>query len=85
MNQVQKARQFVRHVRQQASQYSSNHTVITMGMDFYFRDAKKWYKNLDRLIEAVNALPGEGVHMMYSTPQCYLKGLHESRRQWPGN
>lgn len=85
MNQEQKARQFIRHVRHQATMYATNNTIITMGMDFYFRDATKWYTNLDRLINAVNALQSEEhVNMFYSTPACYLKSLHETRRRWPG-
>lgn len=79
-----KAVDFIAHVRKQANNYATNHTIITMGMDFYFRDAKKWYENLDKLFEAVNDLePVEHVRIFYSTPSCYLKSLHESRRRWP--
>lgn len=79
-----KAMDFIAHVRKQAKTYATNHTIITMGMDFYFRDAKKWYHNLDKLIQAVNELePVENVRIFYSTPSCYLKSLHESRRRWP--
>lgn len=79
-----KTREFINHVRQQAANYNTNHTIITMGMDFYFRDADKWYRNLDKLIASVNSLTAtEGVHMMYSTPGCYLKSLHELNRRWP--
>lgn len=83
-NQDQKAREFIRHVRKQSAMYATNHTVITMGMDFYFRDAGKWFTNLDKLMEAINRIANEeGVHMLYSTPSCYLKSLHESRKLWP--
>lgn len=79
-----KALDFIAHARKQAESYATNHTVITMGMDFYFRDAKKWYHNLDKLIQAVNELePVEHVRIFYSTPACYLKSLHDSRRRWP--
>ena len=78
-----KALDFIAKARKQAVDYGTNHTIITMGMDFYFRDAKKWYHNLDQLIRAVNELePIETVRIMYSTPGCYLKSLHESRRRW---
>ncbi|RWS28463.1 lysosomal alpha-mannosidase-like protein [Leptotrombidium deliense] len=83
-NADRKAKDFIKLVREQAQKYGTNNTIITMGMDFYYRDANKWYTNLDRLMAAVNKLQHEeGVNVFYSTPSCYLKSLHDSRRQWP--
>src|SRR5699024_9552031 len=63
---------------------ATNHTVITMGMDFYFQSAEKWYSNLDLLISAVNTLSAqEKVHVFYSTPSCYARSLNEQRHAWP--
>lgn len=83
-NAMKKARDFIQMAKKQAKTYATNHTVITMGMDFYYRNAAKWFYNLDRLMAAVNSLQAqEGVNVIYSTPSCYLKALHESNFLWP--
>ncbi|KAI7688348.1 Lysosomal alpha-mannosidase [Sarcoptes scabiei] len=83
-NIMRKAREFVQIVKQQAQTYATNHTIITMGMDFYYQSAEKWYSNLDYLIDAVNSLTHqEGVHVLYSTPGCYAKALNKLGRSWP--
>lgn len=83
-NIMRKAREFVQIAKQQAQTYATNHTIITMGMDFYYQSAEKWYSNLDYLIDAVNSLTHqEGVHVLYSTPGCYAKALNKLGRSWP--
>ena len=57
--------------RAQAQHYKSNHTVFTMGLDFHYQDANKWFRNLDKLVYYMNQIPG--VNVFYSTPTCYLK------------
>jgi hypothetical protein len=42
---------FVDFAKKQASNYRSNHIIMTMGQDFNFQDANSWYKNLDKLIK----------------------------------
>ncbi|KAH3861296.1 hypothetical protein DPMN_024222 [Dreissena polymorpha] len=37
------------------NRYATNHVMVEMGSDFQYRDADKWYRNLDMLIEKVNA------------------------------
>jgi hypothetical protein len=33
-----------------------------------------WYKNLDKLIKHINKNSSQhGLHLLYSTPSCYLK------------
>ncbi|CAN8020125.1 unnamed protein product, partial [Ixodes persulcatus] len=81
-NGPRRAKEFIEIVTQQAKYYATNHTVVTMGMDFHYKDAAKWFDSLDNLIYYVNAL-GSPVHVLYSTPACYLKALHESSRRWP--
>jgi lysosomal alpha-mannosidase len=39
--------------------------------------------NLDKLIKHANAMEDEKVHIMYSTPSCYLKTLQEANEAWP--
>ncbi|XP_055937632.1 lysosomal alpha-mannosidase-like [Argiope bruennichi] len=79
-----KAHSFIATAQEQAKHYATNHIVMTMGMDFHFRDAPKWFRNMDYLIEYVNSLQAVGmkVNMFYSTPTCYLHSLHESNKSW---
>ncbi|KAK2502693.1 hypothetical protein MC885_007056 [Smutsia gigantea] len=39
----------------QGQHYRTNHTVMTMGSDFQYENANMWFKNLDKLIQLVNA------------------------------
>lgn len=83
-NVMRKAREFIDVARAQAQTYATNQTIITMGMDFYYQSAEKWFANLDILMAAVNSLSHqERVHVLYSTPSCYAKALWEMKRSWP--
>ena len=83
-NLVRKTREFIKLAKNQAYNYATNHTVITMGMDFYYQSAEKWYSNLDILMSSVNSLTAqEKVHVLYSTPSCYARSLNEQRHAWP--
>jgi hypothetical protein len=59
-----------------------SHVMWTMGDDFRYMDAHMWYKNLDKLIKAVNA---DGrVEAFYSTPYEYtLAKLTEPNVTYP--
>ncbi|XP_056266285.1 lysosomal alpha-mannosidase isoform X2 [Pseudoliparis swirei] len=69
----------------QAKVYKTNHVIMTMGSDFQYENANLWYKNLDKLIRYVNGRQagGERVHLLYSTPSCYLQELHAANLTWP--
>lgn len=45
---------FVKETCEQANSYKTNHIMLTMGSDFQFQNALKWFKNLDKLIKHVN-------------------------------
>ncbi|XP_077183388.1 lysosomal alpha-mannosidase [Paroedura picta] len=68
----------------QSKHYRTNHIVMTMGSDFQYENAKLWYKNMDKLIKHVNAqqLNGSHVHVLYSTPSCYLWELNQANLSW---
>ncbi|XP_071068858.1 lysosomal alpha-mannosidase-like isoform X2 [Dasypus novemcinctus] len=81
------ADQVVGHVLYQAAvqsqHYRTNHVMMTMGSDFQYQNANMWFKNLDKLIRLVNAQAnGSGVHVLYSTPACYLWQLHKANLAW---
>ena len=45
---------FNRDAVTQASKYATNHIMFTMGSDFQYKNAREWYKNLDKLLHYVN-------------------------------
>ncbi|XP_032775635.1 lysosomal alpha-mannosidase isoform X2 [Strigops habroptila] len=64
--------------------YRTNHIIMTMGSDFHYENANLWFKNMDKLIAHVNARQANGsrVHVLYSTPSCYLWELHQANLSW---
>nr|XP_051693852.1 lysosomal alpha-mannosidase isoform X6 [Oryctolagus cuniculus] len=65
--------------------YRTNHIVMTMGGDFHYENAHMWFSNLDKLIQLVNAeqqASGSPVHVLYSTPACYLWELNKANLTW---
>ena len=53
-------------------------------MDFHYQAAHAWYINLDKLIKYTNeGTARHGVRLLYSTPTCYLKALHDEGLMWP--
>ncbi|KAM3925843.1 lysosomal alpha-mannosidase [Leptodactylus fuscus] len=76
---------FLDVVRKQSSKYRSTHIVMTMGSDFQYENAIPWFKNMDKLIQVVNAqqVNGSKVNVIYSTPSCYLTALNRANLSWP--
>ncbi|XP_058513993.1 lysosomal alpha-mannosidase-like isoform X11 [Ochotona princeps] len=75
---------FLRMAADQHRYYRTNHIVMTMGGDFHYGYANSWFKNLDKLIQLVNAKQENGsrVHVLYSTPACYLRELNKANLTW---
>ncbi|KAF3829408.1 hypothetical protein GH733_003672 [Mirounga leonina] len=76
---------FLQLATAQGQNYRTNHTIMTMGSDFQYENANMWFKNLDRLIELVNAQQqanGSRVNVLYSTPACYLWELNKANLTW---
>ncbi|XP_036044538.1 lysosomal alpha-mannosidase isoform X2 [Onychomys torridus] len=75
---------FLKLVSLQQQYYRTNHTVMTMGSDFQYENANMWFKNMDKLIRLVNEQQAEGskVHVLYSTPTCYLWELNKANLTW---
>ncbi|XP_028968402.1 lysosomal alpha-mannosidase [Galendromus occidentalis] len=80
LNGRRRAQELMTVAREQARHYKTNNTVFTMGLDFHYQDANKWFRNLDKLVHFMNQIPG--VNVFYSTPTCYLKALHDERVTW---
>ncbi|XP_006900896.1 PREDICTED: lysosomal alpha-mannosidase [Elephantulus edwardii] len=76
---------FLQLATAQARHYRTNHTIMTMGSDFQYENANMWFKNLDKLIHLVNSQQqanGSQVHVLYSTPACYLWELNKANLTW---
>lgn len=75
---------FLSYANETASFYKTNNIPVTMGNDFNYQSASHWFTNLDKLIHHANLRSEEtNVHLLYSTPSCYLKALRESQVTWP--
>ncbi|XP_012160548.1 lysosomal alpha-mannosidase isoform X1 [Ceratitis capitata] len=77
--------EFIAISRNMSKGYRTNNILVTMGEDFHYQNAISWYKNLDKLIKYTNARQenGSNVNLLYSTPSCYLKSLHDAGITWP--
>lgn len=54
MNVQERVDLFVEEMCKQAESFQTNHIIATMGSDFQFENARRWFKNLDKLIKYVN-------------------------------
>ncbi|GFN82787.1 hypothetical protein PoB_000929300, partial [Plakobranchus ocellatus] len=64
--------------------YGTDHVIATMGSDFNYVDSLLNFKQIDKLIQYVNARQANGskVNLLYSTPSCYLKSVHDDNRSY---
>ena len=62
--------EFVSAAQNQASYYTTDNIMFTMGSDFHYEDALEVYKNLDKLIHYVNTMVGW--HVESYTHICIL-------------
>ena len=54
------------------------------GEDFNYAEANMWFKNLDKIRNYFNKNHEKyGINILYSTPSCYLKSLHDTGKSWP--
>lgn len=79
-NADQKVKQFLDIANKQASHFTTNHIMWTMGSDFHYKNARLNFKNIDKLILNVNKMQANGskVNAFYSTPSCYLYALNKA-------
>ncbi|KAJ8898443.1 hypothetical protein PR048_003803 [Dryococelus australis] len=79
-NVPERLKSFIDQVKKQAASYATDNVMLTMGGDFNYMEAHMNYKNMDKLIRLVNGLQTNGseIHLLYSTPSCYLKAVHEA-------
>jgi lysosomal alpha-mannosidase len=88
--------EFKKAAREWATAYATDNILMPMGEDFNYQNANMWYKNIDKLIQYVNAGSHnppvdqprtlghhpKPIHAFYSTPSCYLKALNDANITW---
>ncbi|GBG77031.1 hypothetical protein CBR_g23357 [Chara braunii] len=80
-NVLERVDSFVESVLEQASQFRTDHVMLTMGEDFTYENANTWFKQLDKLIHHVNR---DGrINVFYSTPSIYVHAKHAADASWP--
>jgi lysosomal alpha-mannosidase len=82
----QKVNDFLRSTQQQATAYKTSNLIMTFGSDFQYSNARRWFKNIDKLIYYVNRMQvanSSKVNLFYSTPACYLYSLNKANATWP--
>jgi len=70
----------VTYARIQANSTRGSHQMWTLGGDFAYQAASRWFANIDKLIHYVN-LDGR-VRLLYSTPSLYLKSKRDVKGDW---
>ena len=81
----EKVSQFIKYTIDQLNYYKTKNLIMTMGSDFQYSNAHRWYKNLDKLIFYVNQMQETSdskVNIFYSTPACYLYSLYNENTTW---
>ena len=70
---------FINYANGYSKVYATNNLLFPMGTNFQYQDANAWFKNMDKLIKYVNKRQekGSNVNVFYSTPTCYLHGVHQ--------
>ena len=58
----------------------TNNVMFLMGHDFHYENANEWFKNLDKLIAAVNV--DNRVNAFYSTPSLFADSLDAANASW---
>jgi lysosomal alpha-mannosidase len=55
---------------------NTNHVLMPFGQDFRYKNAERWFSNIDKLIEVIHETHPE-VNIFYSTPSCYISLLNK--------
>ena len=72
----------VTYFHNMALHYKQNILLHTLGDDFAFHDALKYFSIADKLINTVNKHPEWGVKIIYSTPSEYLKSIEKAKNKY---
>ena len=80
----ERAKTFVTYFKNMALHYTHSELLHTMGSDFQYSNAHKYFKNMDKLIKYINNHPEWGINLFYSTPSKYIKAINKLNISYPG-
>lgn len=67
-----RAARFANEMRGRAAAYRTSHLLVPFGDDFKFKQAKRQFSNMDRLIRHINSNPHYNLRIRYSTLSDYF-------------
>jgi lysosomal alpha-mannosidase len=77
---------FVYYFRNMSLHYRNKNLMHTFGEDFHYATANTWFKNLDKLINYINAHKEIfNLTVQYSTPSIYLEAINKEGATYPTN
>jgi lysosomal alpha-mannosidase len=79
-----KVDQYINYTIDLSKVYKTSNLINTMGSDFQYSNAHRWFKNLDKMIYYVNQRQetGSKINIFYSTTACYLYSLYRENTTW---
>jgi lysosomal alpha-mannosidase len=71
--------------RTRASAYKTNNLLFTLGCDFTFRDADKFFSNISLIRDYINSRPLEcgNLRIQYSLLSEYFEKITQENKNWP--
>lgn len=89
-NVPQRVSEFIQRCEELAAITRGPDIMLTMGSDFHYSAAASWFKNLDKLMDAVNEHSQRNtnstkrrISVFYSTPHEYVKAKASYDKEWP--
>ncbi|KYQ93883.1 alpha-mannosidase [Tieghemostelium lacteum] len=81
-NVYERAEAFVQVALEYATHFRTNNVLIPFGCDFAYMNANMYFKNIDKLIEHINANSSYGINLLYSTPSIYIDAVNRAGLTW---
>eukprot|EP01119_Soliformovum_irregulare_P005383 TRINITY_DN1714_c0_g1_i1.p1 TRINITY_DN1714_c0_g1~~TRINITY_DN1714_c0_g1_i1.p1 ORF type:complete len:977 (+),score=300.90 TRINITY_DN1714_c0_g1_i1:52-2982(+) len=83
VNIKERADDFANQVRRRAWSNQTPNLLVPFGCDFQFENAHMEFKNMDRLIDYLNANSDVyNLNVFYSTPTTYMEAVHAAGHTW---
>ncbi|EFA84943.1 alpha-mannosidase [Heterostelium album PN500] len=78
----ERAEAFIAVAQEYSTHYRTNNVLIPFGCDFQYMNANMYFKNIDKLLEYINANPQYGINVLYSTPSIYIDAVNAAGLTW---
>ncbi|XP_075730458.1 lysosomal alpha-mannosidase [Rhipicephalus microplus] len=78
----------IQYARRQADVYTNDTVAMMSGCDLCFADGDERFPRQDAILAKANRMSATQrtrprVHVVHSTPACYVEALHSVHRSWP--